>query len=175
MIHSHEESLTEQYQRLSDDIAHAVAVVSATRGNAAHAITVDSFLDVSYDPPTMAVSIYSGSRMMETLELSDHFAISLLSSESRDLSERLGATGQPLYGALAGINTFPAPVAGQPILAEAIAWFELRVTERIEVATHCLVVGEVVSMGAGRPDASSPGTDKPLLRWRKSYGTIGPR
>src|SRR5690625_7638172 len=72
MDQAHHDSLTERYRELSDDIAAAVAVVSATRGKAMHAITVDSFLDVSYDPPTMAVSIYSGSRMMETLETSSH-------------------------------------------------------------------------------------------------------
>lgn len=171
MDRSYEDSLTERYRELSDDIAAAVAVVSAKRGNALHAITVDSFLDVSYDPPTMAVSVYGGSRMMETLEMSDHFAISLLNSSQRDISERLGASGQPLYGSLKGIDTFPAPHSGQPVLTEAIAWFELRRTEILEVATHSLVVGEVVAQGAG-VDSS---TKKPLLRWRKAYGTIGRR
>lgn len=171
MDRTHEDSLTERYRELSDDIAAAVAVVSAKRGSALHAITVDSFLDVSYDPPTMAVSIYSGSRMMETLETSEHFAISLLNSSQRDISERLGAPGQPLYGSLKGIDTFPAPQAGQPVLAEAIAWFELRTTKVLEVATHNLVVGEVISQGAGE----RAGTSRPLLRWRKGYGTIGPR
>ena len=171
MDRSHEYSLTERYQELSDDIAAAVAVVSARRGQAAHAITVDSFLDVSYDPPTMAVSIYSGSRMMETLEMSDHFAISVLASDQRDLSERLGASGQPLYGALGGIGNFPAPRSGQPVLDGAIAWFELRLTDILEVATHSLVVGAVIALGAG----ADSGKSQPLLRWRKAYGTIGPR
>ncbi|TSI18458.1 flavin reductase family protein [Brevibacterium aurantiacum] len=171
MDRTHEDSLTERYRELSDDIAAAVAVISAKRGNALHAITVDSFLDVSYDPPTMAVSIYGGSRMMETLETSEHYAISLLNSSQRDISERLGASGQPLYGSLKGIDTFPAPHSGQPVLTNAIAWFELRTTEVLEVATHSLVVGEVVSLGAG----ANSSKDKPLLRWRKAYGSIGPR
>ena len=171
MDQAYDDSLTERYRELSDDIAAAVAVVSATRGSALHAITVDSFLDVSYDPPTMAVSVYSGSRMMETLETSTHFAISLLNSDQRDISERLGASGQPLYGSLKGIDTFPAPQAGQPVLTDAIAWFELELTQVLEVATHNIVVGEVVSMGAG----AEAGTSRPLLRWRKAYGTIGKR
>src|SRR5699024_12805523 len=94
---------------LGAEFAASVAVVSATRGKSMHAITVDSFLDASYDPPTMAVSIYSGSRMMETLETSSHYAISLLNSDQKDISERLGAPGQPLYGSLTGVDTFPAP------------------------------------------------------------------
>src|SRR5699024_7588293 len=171
MDQAHDDSLTERYRELSDDIAAAVAVVSATRGKAMHAITVDSFLDVSYDPPTMAVSIYSGSRMMETLETSSHYAISLLNSVRKGISARLGAPGQPLYGSLTGSYTFPAPEAGQPVLTEALAWFELELTEVLEVATHSIVVGEVVSLGAGR-DA---GTSRPLLRWRKAYGTMGRR
>ncbi|WP_344332676.1 flavin reductase family protein, partial [Brevibacterium marinum] len=164
MDRTHEDSLIERYRELSDDIAAAVAVVSAKRRNALHAITVDSFLDVSYDPPTMAVSIYGGSRMMETLEMTEHFAISVLNSSQRDISERLGTPGQPLYGALKGIDTFPAPHSGQPLIADAVAWFELRTTEILQVATHSLVVGEVVAMGAGTDSSRST----PLLRWRKA-------
>src|SRR5699024_9287289 len=171
MDQAHDDSLTERYRELSDDIAAAVAVVSATRGQAMHAITVDSFLDVSYDPPTMPVSIYSRPRMMETRETSSVSAIALLTSDQKDISERLGAPGQPLYGSLTGIDTFPARQAGQPVLTEALAWFELELTEVLEVATHSIVVGEVVSLGAGR-DA---GTSRPLLRWRKAYGTMGRR
>ena len=89
MDQAYDDSLTERYRELSDDIAAAVAVVSATRGSALHAITVDSFLDVSYDPPTMAVSVYSGSRMMETLETSTHFAISLLKIGRASCRERV--------------------------------------------------------------------------------------
>ena len=72
-------------------------------------------MNAGWVTPTMAVSVYSGSRMMETLETSSHFAISLLNSDQRDISERLGASGQPLYGSLKGIDTFPAPQAGQPV------------------------------------------------------------
>lgn len=57
------------------------------------------------------------------------------------------------------------------MLTDAIAWFELRQTQTLEIATHYLVVGEVVSMGTGVSSSKS----KPLLRWRKGYGTIGPR
>ena len=57
------------------------------------------------------------------------------------------------------------------MLTEALAWFELELTEVLEVATHSLVVGQVVSLGAGR----GAGTSRPLLRWRKAYGTMGRR
>lgn len=165
------EELIRTYQRVAGQMVRPVAVVTCLRGRQPHAITVDSFLDVSYDPPTMAVSIYSGSRMMETLEMSEHFAISVLASEQRDLSERLGATGQPLYGALAGVDHSPAPRSGQPIIGGAVAWFELRTVDILTVATHSLVVGEVVALGA----SPGSGQSRPLLRWRKAYGTIGPR
>src|SRR5699024_12682140 len=124
--------------------ARAAARAPPPPATARPARPVDSFLAVSCDPPTMSVSIFSGSRMMETLETSSHSAISLLNSDQKDISERLGAPGQPLYGSLTGIDTFPAPQAGQPVLTEALAWFELELTEVLEVATHSIVVGEVV-------------------------------
>ena len=55
-------SFVDAYRSAAQDIPRPVAVLGCTRGSSRYAITVDSFMDVSYDPPTMAVSVYSGSR-----------------------------------------------------------------------------------------------------------------
>lgn len=157
----------DDYRRLASGIARGVAVLTCLRAGRPHAITVDSYLDVSWDPPTMAVSVYTGSRMMESLDLVDACALSVLSADQKGTAQWLGEPGQPLHGLLDSTPTHPSP-GGLPVIAGALAYFELRITERLEIATHTLLVGEVRACGT----AGARGTGRPLVRFGDSYGTV---
>ncbi|MFB9776265.1 flavin reductase family protein [Brevibacterium otitidis] len=157
------EGLIRTYRQTAGQMVRPVAVVACLRGRQPHAITVDSFLDVSYDPPTMAVSVYSGSRMMESLDIADAMTISVLAAEQKNIAQWLGEPGQPLYGLLDTVPTAAAP-SGVPYIRGAAAVFDCRIVDCLEVATHTLVVGEVLTC-AERAGA------RPLARWQDGYGT----
>ncbi|MCT1691221.1 flavin reductase family protein [Brevibacterium sp. p3-SID960] len=159
-----DEDLIRTYRQVAGQMVRPVAVVACLRGRQPHAVTVDSFLDVSYDPPTMAVSIYSGSRMMESLEIAEAMTISVLAAEQKNVAQWLGEPGQPLYGVLDTVPTHAAP-SGVPYIAGAAAVFDCRITNRLEIATHTLVVGEA------RSCAETVGV-RPLARWQDDYGTV---
>lgn len=158
------------YRGLAAEISRGVAVLTCLRAGRPQGITVDSFLDVSWDPPTMAVSVYSGSRMMEALERADAWALSVLSAEQKGTAQWLGEPGQPLHGVLDPVPTDLSP-GGLPVVAGALAYFELALTQRVELATHTLVVGEVRACGT----AGAQGTGRPLIRFGEGYGTFAPR
>lgn len=169
----HAEDFVAAYRRLSSEIAAGVAVLTCVRAGRAQAITVDSYLDVSWDPPTMVVSVYSGSRVMETLDVVDRCVISVLSDRQKGTAQWLGEPGQPLYGILDSTPTHSSP-AGLPIISAALAFFELRIVDRLEVATHTLLVGEVSACGpAGGP--GHPSTGRPLIRFAETYGSFAAR
>lgn len=159
-----DEDLIRTYRQVAGQMVRPVAVVACLRGRQPHAVTVDSFLDVSYDPPTMAVSIYSGSRMMESLEIAEAMTISVLAAEQKNVAQWLGEPGQPLYGVLDTVPTHAAP-SGVPYIAGAAAVFDCQITNRLEIATHTLVVGEA------RSCAETVGV-RPLARWQDDYGTV---
>lgn len=54
------------YRNLSDLITAGLAVLTTRQGPHDLAVTVDSYLDVSYDPPTMLVCLYGMSRATGT-------------------------------------------------------------------------------------------------------------
>ncbi|MYM20626.1 flavin reductase [Brevibacterium sp. 5221] len=137
----------------------------AGAGGRLTAITVGSALDVSYDPPTMAVAVYSGSRMMEALDSARAFTLSVLAADQKGIAQWLGTPGQPSYGLLDGIELVPGE-AGPPHLAGCAAHFEIAIDQRIEIATHTLLAGRVLACGA------QPGR-RPLVRWGDGYGTVG--
>ncbi|WP_417563693.1 flavin reductase family protein [Microbacterium sp.] len=152
------------YKVASTQAAKGVAVVTTRQGRWDHAVTVTDLLSVSYDPPTMLVSLYELSRIADVVVETGRFALSLLSDAQAPIADRLGWSGAPLVGLLDQVPFFRREPDAPAVLAGSLAWFELRVAEVHPVATHRLVVGRVVAMGSD----ASPGA-RPLVRWRSEY------
>lgn len=154
----------EAYKRLSGSMAKGVAVITARVGRWDHATPITDYLSVSYDPPTVLVSIYGLSRMAEALDASQTWALSILSAQQRGLADALAAEGKPLVGLLDQVPHRRNTQGGPAIIAGSLAWFELRTIGRYEAATHLLYVGEVLSMGR-----DAPTTARPLVRFQSGY------
>ena len=138
----------DEYRRLSELLAVGLAVVSTRQGADDVAVTVDSYLDLSYDPPTMLVALYGMSRAAEAVEDAGHFCLNLLSSEQHDLADRFGTPGSPLRGMLSGLEV-ARTADGDAILPGTLAHFAIRVEQAVDAATHRLLIGPVVAMGEG--------------------------
>jgi flavin reductase (DIM6/NTAB) family NADH-FMN oxidoreductase RutF len=154
----------EFYKRLSGQAAKGVAVLSAVHRGWDHAATVTDYLSVSWDPPTMLVSVYSLSRLAEAVETSGRWSLSLLSSEQTAVADRLGEAGAPLVGLLDQVPHFRREETAPPIINGALAWFDLRTASSFQAATHTIFVGEVIWMG--RPDAQPANA---LVRFQSAY------
>lgn len=152
------------YKLLSTQAAKGVAVVTAVQGAWDHAVTITDYLSVSYDPPTMLVSLYGLSRVAEAVQDAGRFGLSLLAADQQGVADWLGEQGAPLPGLLNQIPHLRREPGAPVLLADALACFELRVLAVHEAATHRLVVGEVAAMvQPARWDAG------PLLRFRSQY------
>ena len=141
-----------EYRRLSDLLAVGLAVVSTRVGPHDLLVTVDSYLDISYDQPTMGIALYGLSRAAEAVEEAGHCCLSLLAEDQQHLADRFGTPGAPLQGMLSGIEAGRTG-DGDAILPGALAHFALRITQGVDAATHRLLIGPVVEMGQGSADA----------------------
>lgn len=154
------------YRAASEDIAAGIAVVATATGRTRHAVTVDSYLDVSYAPPTMLVSLYEGARIADAIDETERWTLSVLREDQEGIARWLGTPGQPIHGLLDRVPLETTP-GGLPRIAGALAWFELDTIETFEAATHRLVVGEVRDFGR------EPHTDgvptRPLVRFGGRY------
>lgn len=142
----------DEYRRLSDLLAVGVAVVTTRRGAHDVAVTVDSYLDVSYDPPTMLVALYGMSRAAEAAEEAGHLCLNLLSAQQHHLADRFGTPGSPLQGMLAGLSV-TRTADGDAILPGVLAHFAIRLEQAVDAATHRLLIGPVVGVGGGEATA----------------------
>lgn len=154
------------YRTLAGDISSGTAVVAAREHGRDIAATVTGFLDVSYDPPTMLVSLYADGRIAEAVESAGEWTLSLLSGEHEGIANWLASPGNPVYGLLNQVPFRRAPVSGAAVIEGAISWFDLRTTAVHRVATHLVVAGEVLAMG-GTDDART--ANDPLVHFSREY------
>lgn len=172
---------TELFKVHAASAAKGVAVLATRAGTYDVAITVSDYLMVSWEPPTISVSLYTLGRAAEAVERSGKFMLSLLGADQRAIAARLGQPSPPLHGLLSGVEHFRRAEQDPVIIAGALAWFEVSVDQSVEAATHTLYIGRVTAAGAQLPPAAQdpaaaeqvnflePNTAGPLLRYQHSY------
>lgn len=161
----------EEYRRLSAEQGSSVAIVSTRLHNRDYAATVSAYLSVSYDPPTMLVSLYAESRIALAVAESGTWALSLLTAEQKAQANWLASPGTPIEGLLSQIDFRRGPVTGNAVIAGALACFEVETTDILTAATHLLVVGQVVSMGEDAPWTKDL---SPLIHYGGDYRRLKP-
>lgn len=169
---------TDEYRRLSAEAAAGVAVISTARRHHDYAATVTAFHSVSYDPPTMLVSLYEGSRIAEAVVQTGKWAISLLPAGARGVANWLASPGAPVEGLLTQVKFHRTGPGGCAIIDGALAFFEVETFAVHEAATHVVILGHVVGMGAqasNAADMDQAGTSRgPLVHYGGSYRTLAP-
>lgn len=145
------EDQIDEYRRLSAEQGSSVAIITTRLRNRDYAATVSAYLSVSYDPPTLLVSLYSESRIAMAVAESGTWALSLLTAEQKAQANWLASPGTPIEGLLNQIDFRRGPVTGNAVMAGSLAFFEVQTTDTHPAATHSLVVGQVVSMGEDAP------------------------
>lgn len=124
--------------------ATGITVVTAAAGEGrVLGVTVNSFTSISLDPPTVLVSLTRG-HTYRAIEASGRYGVSVLRHDQADQCRYFSGHQRESHS--------PGHVfrGRAPTLADAIAWFECRVTQTIDVHDHSLLIGEVVCCGAER-------------------------
>jgi len=106
-------------------------------------MSVNSFASVSLDPLLLMFCAGRDSSTWRQLRAEGQFAVSILGAEQEDVC-RLFATK--------GADRFAAPSwslndSGQPVLDEAIAWFDCSICNVFPAGDHEIVLGRVLDFG----------------------------
>lgn len=121
--------------------ASGVTVVTAVdRTGQPHGATVNSFVSVSLDPPTVLVSLARG-RTAELIAASGAYGVSVLRHDQQAYSRHF--SGHP------DARLSPGFVMHDhvPTLAGSLAWFECCVVRSIAVCDHTLFIARVTCCG----------------------------
>ena len=138
-----------------------VTVITTRDGDELHGLTANSFSSVSLDPPLVLFSLSRTADCFDAFESANSFAVNVLRSDQETISSRFATKDIDKWS---GVGWRPG-YGDCPLLDDAIATFECRVTARHEGGDHVIYVGEVIDFTNG-PDG------KPLAFFRGRYTAV---
>ncbi|MBT2325235.1 flavin reductase [Variovorax paradoxus] len=122
-------------------------------------LTCNSFSSVSLEPPLVLFSLRKASRLLDTFEQAEGFAINILSERQDALSGRFASS--KIDDKFEGVAWRPG-LLGMPLVDDCLASFECSVFARHEAGDHLVFIGEVKNMIAG-------GADQALVFYKGAY------
>ncbi len=139
--------------------ATGVNVITTHSDGHDHGMTANAFMSISLDPPLIAISIAEKARMLEKIQKSGRFAVSVLAcgmdSVAWHFAGRPNADLHDLFDTLDGL----------PVIRGALVTFSAIVHDEILAGDHTIFVGRVQSL------ARSDG-DEPLLFFKGKFGAV---
>jgi flavin reductase (DIM6/NTAB) family NADH-FMN oxidoreductase RutF len=148
-------------------------LLGSRAGEVDNLMTLNWASQVSLDPKLIAVSVVQAALTHRLVDEGRAFALTILDREDVAVVRRFVKPAQAGPG-ISELNGFPVRRAttGAPILVQAAAWLDCRVTQRVPVGDHTLFIGEVVDAGT-RPtaeDSPAPGGVLRMEDTRMNYG-----
>lgn len=141
-----------------------VAVVTATHDGQRYGMTVNSFTSISLEPPVISVALKQLTHTHDLVVKSNEFAVTILSSYQKELSERFAGRPPYLTDRFDGVQTETMAISA-PLLKGGMAYFNCRVLHSIPVGENTLFVAEVIA-------ARGEGVGIPLVYHNRLYWTL---
>ena len=129
-------------------ISYGLYVITSKKGNKINGQTANALIQVTAEPPAIAIGINKNNLTHEFIKESKVFVASILSQDTP-----LNFIGQFGFKSGRNINKFDqvnytTGKTGAPIILDnTLSYLELKVTQEMNVGTHTIFVGEIVESG----------------------------
>lgn len=131
-----------------------VQIVTVSHGGVRRGVTVTAACSVSDNPGTVLVCLATTNPLNRVFTDAGAFALNTLSARHRRLAD--------VFSGLAGVDAadrfdhgaWDEMATGAPTLEDASAVYDCRLIEAKSVATHMVLIGEVVALRLGAPGAA---------------------
>ena len=140
-------------------IPYGIYVLTAAEGkDKVAAATVNWVTQTAFAPPLVVVGVKIDSGAYQIVKSAKTFALNMLGKDQKGLAFTFFKPANVSDGKISG-QAYRTGTTGAPILTDAPAAVECRVTGIVEQGDHHIVVGEVVEAHlqkppTGRPDAA---------------------
>ena len=155
---------SEQLRRAMRAWTTGVTVVTAKYNDQQYGMTVNSFTSISLEPPLVSLVLRRLTHTHDLVERSGEFAVTILSSEQKELSDRFAGKLPEIKDRFEGVPT-ETLLINAPLLKGGIAYFNCRVVNAIPVGENTLFVAEVIAV-------QGEGTGEPLVYHNRVYWNL---
>ncbi|RMF21087.1 MAG: flavin reductase [Deltaproteobacteria bacterium] len=154
------------FRRAMGNFATGVTVVTTAREGRFYGFTANSLTAVSLDPLLLLVCVDRGGEAHREMESCAAFAVNILASDQKDLSNHFASRDTSGGDRLAGVP-FRCGKTGAPVLDGALAVLECVKADRLDGGDHSIFIGRVE---AGEID---PAQRDALVYFRGAYRSLG--
>jgi flavin reductase (DIM6/NTAB) family NADH-FMN oxidoreductase RutF len=136
-------------RRIMGRFATGVTVVTTRRDGQPYGMTANAVASLSLSPPLVLVAVDLSAQMHGHLHAGQCFALNVLREDQEQISRRFASVGPKDFSDL----KLAAGPTGAPILGDALAWVDCRLTEVLRGGDHDIFIGEIVAgeVHDGRP------------------------
>lgn len=129
-------------KRLFMTLTQGVYVVGVVEGELRNAFTASSVMQVSLQPPMLALAVNPANASYPMLVAGGVFAVTVLRHDQLALAELFGTRSAREENKLGSTPWHAAP-SGAPFLAQGLAYFDCRVISKHPAGDHVVVLAEV--------------------------------
>ncbi len=145
-------------------VVTAVHVVTSDGAAGRAGLTASAVASVSDNPPTVLVCLNGASRSAARLIANEVFCINTLGADDEDIAAAFaGRADLPPHRRFER-GQWGRLVTGSPALLSALACFDCRVADLRRVATHDVLIGEVLSVRRGQDGGALAYVDRAYRR-----------
>ena len=149
-------------------IPNALTLVGSRHGDEWNGMTASWVTQLSMEPVLIGVSIDKKAVTHRLVSGSGVLTINLWDSENTRVFVKFSKPATRDGMTLNGWSVREG-VTGAPIFEDAIAWIELEVRNTVDVGTHTLFIGELVSCGLGNQEVARAAS---ISDTRMKYGGV---
>lgn len=151
------------YKELGRAAAGAVSIVAADspHNGSIVALTVSSFVTLSFDPPLVMFAIQHNADSYSAMVESKSFGVSLLSAAQSGIAQLFATKGSQKTSNTRFSRGITLPV---PLLADSLAQIECTTSQVVMSGDHAIVIGLI--------EAARMMPGQPLLYFSRKFGTF---
>lgn len=134
-------------------VTSGLYVLTLTQDGTETGMLVSWVQQCSFKPPQISIALTPSRPIAELLQRQALFTLNILESDQTDMIVHFGRGFAPGEDAFHRLDVVRGGVGG-PVLAEALAVLECRVTERYSAGDHDLFIAEILAgrvLGDGQP------------------------
>jgi flavin reductase (DIM6/NTAB) family NADH-FMN oxidoreductase RutF len=158
----------EQRERLTGDefrevighFASGVTIITTSHRGAPFGTTASAVSSLSLEPPMLLICMNQNSSTGQAVAASKHFTVNILAEDQPDLAVHFASRGGDKFATVA----YTTGRRGDPLINDALATLECRVTESPTGGTHTVFLAEVDRVSARR--------GSPLAYFRGQFGRL---
>jgi flavin reductase (DIM6/NTAB) family NADH-FMN oxidoreductase RutF len=142
--------MIENPETLFKHLSHGVYVIGVSDGTYQNAFTAAWVMQVSFNPPLLAISINPEHYSYQLLQAGGVCTVNVLAQDQYALAEHFG---RPAKDKMAGFK-WQKGTTGAPVLSESLAYFDCQVSHYTDAGDHKIAVCKVINgarLNEGRP------------------------